>query len=255
MTLALLGALAPYPPPARGAFVCPVTIPNDSQPPPGGGGIAPGSRVTHGNGLLWTILPDDGVWRVDEIALQPDGSFKQKFVWWRRPVNQTVGTVNGVASTEVTFAGELRISGRRLDVASDPLTAATNREGVHVGSTITFPGGGCWEITGTAGEDAMTFTVYMLTPGEPLPNTAMPQGAAGDTLGVQSLDTPWPGVILAVVVVGYLLLLVVDRCRIRRGWAWRVDDCEDAPADEKRRREEAEAQLVALRIPSDGSQR
>lgn len=215
MALALMGAFGGSPPLTRGAFACPVTIPNDSQPPPGGGGIAPGSRLTHGNGLLWTILPDDGVWRVDETAIEADGSFKQKFVWWRRPVEQTVQTVDGVVSVEVTFAGDLRISGRRLDLASDPLTATTTPEGVHVGSIITFPSGGCWEITGTAGADALTFTVYMLPPGEPLPNTAIPYRAAGDILGVAGLNTHWLVVILAALVAWYPLLLVWDRRRIR----------------------------------------
>jgi len=220
MALALMGALAGDPGSARGAFNCPVTIPNDSQPPPGGGGIGPGSLLTHGNGLLWTILPDDGVWRVDETAMQTDGSFKEKFVWWRRPVEQTVQTVNGVFSAEVTFAGDLRISGRRLDAASDPLTATTTPEGVHVGSTITFPSGGCWEITGTAGEDAMTFTVYMLTPGEPLPNTAMPDGAAEDSLGVAGLDTPWLVAIMAAFVVGTCSCLGPPPNQARVGIAW-----------------------------------
>ena len=143
MALALVGAFVGNAPSLRGAFACPVTIPNDSQPPPGGGSLAPGSRVTHGNGLLWTILPDDGVWRVDEIAMT-DGSFKAKFVWWRRPVEQTVQTVNGVVTAEVTFAGDLRIGGRRLDAATDPVRATTSPQGVHVGSTITFPSGpGC----------------------------------------------------------------------------------------------------------------
>jgi hypothetical protein len=182
--MALLGVFGAPPPPTSAAFACPVTIPNDSQPPPGGGGVAPGSLLTHGNGLLWTILPNDGVWRVEESAMQPDGSFKQKFVWWRRPVGQTVETVNGVVSAEVTFAGDLHITGRRLDAASDSLTATTTLEGVHVGSIITFSDGGCWEITGSAGVDSMTFTVYMLPPGEPLPNTAMPQTVPWNSLGV-----------------------------------------------------------------------
>lgn len=184
IAMVLLGELGAHPPPTSAAFACPVTIPNDSQPPPGGGGIGPGSMLTHGNGLLWTILPDDGVWRVAESDIQPGGSFKEKFVWWRRVVDQTSETVNGVLTAETTFAGDLRISGRRLDASSDPLTAATYPEGVHVGSTITFPSGGCWEITGTAGEDAMTFTVYMLPPGEPLPNTAMRETFPWSSLGM-----------------------------------------------------------------------
>ena len=175
LAIALAGAFCSGPAIARAAFACPVTIPNDSQPPPGGGGIGPGSLKTHGNGLLWTILPDDGVWRVAEIAMQRDGSFDQKFVWWRRPIDETSSYVGGMLTAETTFAGNLHIDGRRLDAAADPLAASTRHEGVHVGSTITFPSGGCWEITGTAGADAMTFTVYMLPPGEPLPNTAATQ--------------------------------------------------------------------------------
>jgi hypothetical protein len=174
--VALLGAFATIsiPPSATwAAFACPVTIPNDSQPPPGGGGIGPGSLSTHGNGLLWTILPDDGIWRVRAQSVHPDGSIEEKFVWWRRPTGESVQTVDGVVTAETTFAGDLSISTRRLDAASEPATATTRHEGVHVGSTITFPAGGCWEITGTAGQDALTFTVYMLPPGEPLPDTAL----------------------------------------------------------------------------------
>ena len=172
LAIALVGAFGTGPAVVHAAFACPVTIPNDSQPPPGGGGIEPGPMKTHGNGMLWTILPEDGVWRVWEDDVRSDGSFPEKFVWWRRPIDQTASYLDGVLTAEVTFAGDLRIAGRRLDAAADPLTARTFPEGVHVGSTITFPSGGCWEITGTAGADAMTFTVYMLPPGEPLPDTA-----------------------------------------------------------------------------------
>ena len=154
---------------------CPVTIPNRSQVPPGGGSLAPGGPMwTHGNGLLWTILPGDGVWVVPDNGMRPGGTIEQKFVWWRRP--DYVTDADGF--TTQTFAGELRISGRRLDEGAPPLTATTHPDGVHVGSLITFPTGGCWEITGTAGADSLTFTVYMLPPGWPLPDTALAPPAA-----------------------------------------------------------------------------
>ncbi|HYI67456.1 MAG TPA: hypothetical protein VEW95_11070 [Candidatus Limnocylindrales bacterium] len=155
------------------ASACPVTIPNASQPPPGGGSLGPGTFETHGNGQLWTILPQDGVWRVDPRSIEADGSFVEKFVWWRRVVEQTTSIVNGVLTASTTYAGELSITGRRQDGQDSALKIRTYPEGVHVGSTITFPAGGCWEITGMAGADSLTFTVYVLPPGEPVPDTAL----------------------------------------------------------------------------------
>ena len=172
-----------------GATACPVTIPNDSQPPPGGGSIGPGSLVTYGNGQLWTIVPQDGIWRVDDRSMRADGSIATKFVWWRRVVERTTSMVNGVVTAETTFAGELSITGRRLDGPAPAATAQTQPEGVHVGSTITFPVGGCWEVIGTAGEDSLTFTVYVLPPGEPMPNVALPPPSPWIPWGVVLLLT------------------------------------------------------------------
>lgn len=181
--ISVLGGLVPTT--ARADFACPVTIPNRSLPPPGGGGLGPGSLAIHGNGLLWTILPDDGVWRVPESGVRSDGSILQKFVWWRRVVEQTTITgADDVVTVESTYAGTLRITGRRLDADAPGVTATTRHEGVHVGSGITFPTGGCWEITGTAGEDILTFTVYMLPPGELMPNTAARPSLPVTTVGV-----------------------------------------------------------------------
>lgn len=181
--ITVLGGLVPTT--VRADFACPVTIPNRSPPPPGGGGLGPGSLAIHGNGLLWTILPDDGVWRVPESGVRADGTILQKFVWWRRVVDQTTTTdADGVLTVESTYAGTLRITGHRLDADSPPVTATTRHEGVHVGSAITFPTGGCWEITGTTGEDVLTFTVYMLPPGEPMPNTAIRASPPVTALGV-----------------------------------------------------------------------
>lgn len=182
LMIVAVGGLTPST--ANAAFACPVTTPNRSQPPPGGGGLGPGSMATHGNGLLWTILPGDGVWAVPESGMRPDGSIEQKFVWWRRVVDQTTSTNDGVLSVTSSYAGDLRITGRRLDTPAPPATATTRPEGVHVGSAIRFPTGGCWEITGTAGDDVLTFTVYMLPPGEPMPNTAVLPSSPWATFGV-----------------------------------------------------------------------
>lgn len=77
---------------------CPITVPNNSQPP----GSTFGS-VFHGNGELWV-----GLWDANVVVWkpEPDGSIDAKFGWWR------------VAS------GDLHIDGRRLDAAAPPLTAS-----------------------------------------------------------------------------------------------------------------------------------
>lgn len=108
--------------------------------------------------------------RVDESAVRSGGTIVTKFVWWRRPV-EGVETEAGVVETR--FAGDLSITGARIAAPDEHLTATTRHEGVHVGSAVRFPREGCWEITGTAGDDALTFTVYVLPPGAPMPDTAM----------------------------------------------------------------------------------
>jgi hypothetical protein len=112
-------------------------------------------------------------------------NIRQKFVWWRRVVEQTTTTdADGVLAVESTYAGTLRITGHRLDADAPAATATTRHEGVHIGSAITFPTSGCWEITGTAGEDTLTFTVYMLPRGEPMPNTAVRPSPSLAAMGV-----------------------------------------------------------------------
>ena len=44
--------------------------------------------------------------------------------------------------------------------------------GAFQGTTVTFPTSGCYELTGSAGGEALTFTVLVLTEDQPLPNTA-----------------------------------------------------------------------------------
>jgi hypothetical protein len=201
IAVAALGPASPH----RAAAAeppCPVTIPNRSDPPPGGGSQGPGSLATHGNGQLWTVLPDEGIWLVPASGVQPDGSIRQKFVWWRRVIERTtvVGD-DGVVRVEATYAGTLLITGRRLGATSPPATATTQHEGVHVGSTITFPTGGCWEVTGSAGEDVLTFVVYMLPPGAPMPDTALPPPS------VQASPLARPALVVILLVAAAVLAL------------------------------------------------
>jgi hypothetical protein len=68
------------------------------------------------------------VWRVPESGVRADGTILQKFVWWRRVVDQTTTTdADGVLTVESTYAGTLRITGHRLDADSPPVTATTRQ--------------------------------------------------------------------------------------------------------------------------------
>ena len=172
LVLALLG-----PPAARAAFECAVTLPNHDPLPPGGGSFSgyPAGELppTHGNGQLWTVLDPDGTARITQRdAIAPDGSVVLKFPWARRVVETAMvdGALTGI------FAGDLTIETRRLDAPAPPATARMSPQGIHVGSLIRFPTAGCWEVTGRAGTDSLSFVFLLTIDGQPLPNTATMRG-------------------------------------------------------------------------------
>jgi hypothetical protein len=123
---------------------CPVTTPNGSNPP----GVAAGAGGNiHGNGDLWVTLSYGGVIPAGKNTLQPDGSIRMKFPWWRGEI------------------GELKISGVRLDAAAPPLRADVPSGYGSTGfqaSAVFFPTVGCWEVTGRAGSAALTIIVMVI---------------------------------------------------------------------------------------------
>jgi len=147
---------------------CWVTAPNGAQPPEGMtvAGRGPGG---HGDDRLWTNLWLWGEGRVEVPAshVQPDRSLgRMKWSWW------------------VGQRGRLKITGRRLDAPAPPLRAETST-GVRLdlplspldpyvrGSLalmgflpmgLTFPAGGCWEITGEVGDTRLTFVTLVVAP-------------------------------------------------------------------------------------------
>jgi outer membrane murein-binding lipoprotein Lpp len=124
---------------AAGSSGCPVTAPNNSEPP----GSTFGS-VFHGNGSLWV-----GMWDANVVVWppEPDGSVEAKFGWWR-----------GVAGT-------LRIEGRRLD-ASAPALVSRVPDGYGAtgfqSTALLFPSAGCWEVTGRVGPARLTFVTLVV---------------------------------------------------------------------------------------------
>jgi hypothetical protein len=189
---ALLMGLAPV----GAAFACPVTIPNESPFPPGGGSFAPppeGTPATdvprtHGAGLLWVgYLRSDGIIRVADDDVARDGSIELKFPWAREVVEYRA--VDGALMP--IFAGELEIEATRLDREGRHAGVYTDASGKHITSLVTFPSTGCWQVTGRTGVESLTFTFLLLTESQPTPDTAMqrpsPAVGTGVTLLIISL--------------------------------------------------------------------
>ena len=125
---------------------CPVTKPG--QAPAQIGDQLFGSSSAFGNEDLWVGgLSGDGVILADSRFAQADGSIEWKFGWWR------------IAS------GSLAISGRRLDAPAPPLHASVpsgyGLSGFQA-SGVSFPTGGCWEVTGSVGDSAVAFVTFVL---------------------------------------------------------------------------------------------
>jgi hypothetical protein len=128
----------------RSVDPCPITRPNNSQPP----GSTFGS-VFHGNGQLWVGLSTTNVLSWQREA---DGSVEMKFGWWREA------------------KGKLQISGRRLDASAPPLRARIPDGYGDAGfqsTAITFPTDGFWEVTGSVGSASLTFVTLVI--GAPQP--------------------------------------------------------------------------------------
>jgi hypothetical protein len=124
---------------------CPVTIPNGGQPP--------GEQQSpdyHGNGSIWTALPPDGKIVATRPFVLPDGSMRIKFPWW--------GSRGAGAHLTVSGSGIGRPGGLARATVTEGLTAAPH----FWASSIVFPTGGCWRVTGTAGPARLTFVVLVV---------------------------------------------------------------------------------------------
>jgi hypothetical protein len=120
---------------------CPAT-PFSGERPPDPNTASFSNSWYHGDGI-WVALapPYVGRWYAGEPAL--------KVLWY----------------SEV--AGELRITGRRLDPPGAVLSAEVPSGYEEVGyqpSSILIPEPGCWEITGSVGEQTLRVVADVLAP-------------------------------------------------------------------------------------------
>ncbi len=139
---------------------CPVTQSNGYVLPPDVEEFfgESGFRAGYGNDALWTwgeyVVP------VPPSHVQHDGSLgPMKWAWFR------------------FIQGDLAIEGRRLDGEAPPLQARIPNGYGDIGfqpAGITYPTGGCWEITGRVDGHALTFVVNVVPPSAPATPGATP---------------------------------------------------------------------------------
>jgi VWFA-related protein len=133
---------------------CGVTAATDSPvaPSPHYPASPPDGGFWHGTPVLWTMLPDDGTW-----ASLPRGEngYAQKIFLWRP----------GYDGRSEQWP-EVSVTGRRLDGAAGPIVAeaATNAYRRDFGGwtmrvDVEVPTAGCWELTATHRDSAVTFIV------------------------------------------------------------------------------------------------
>lgn len=107
-----------------------------------------GSTTAYGNESLWVGgLGEGGVMVADSSIVNDDGSIGWKLGWWK------------------IVPGSLAINGRRLDAARPQLRASIpdgyGEQGFQA-SGVDFPTEGCWEVTGTLGDDSLTFVTFVV---------------------------------------------------------------------------------------------
>jgi hypothetical protein len=126
---------------------CLVTLPVHGPPGPAKQGLF-GWGASYGNDDLWV----GGLWPHGVIDAGPSfvdhfGRVVMKFGWWRE------------------VAGQLRITGRRLDASAPPVRSdipnGYGSKGFQATGVI-FPTEGCWEVTGTVDGSSLSFVTFVI---------------------------------------------------------------------------------------------
>jgi VWFA-related protein len=147
---------------------CRVTAPMPSFAPPAPyPGNPPGEQAFwYGTAALWTMLPADGTW---SALPRTEGGFRQKVFLWRAGYHgraeqwPKVRVTGRLKPAPATGAGEppAETAG---SIVAEPATNAFRRDfgGWAMLVEIEVPTAGCWELTATHGDSALTFTVRVV---------------------------------------------------------------------------------------------
>lgn len=134
------------------AFTCPITASTESHPEKSTNPFDEDVALHHEDGL-WVTIPENGI-----IELTPEHQITfGSLATWR---SETITWLR-----EDGVEGFVEVTGQRLDVESNlsPQTPLSpQRQYVRIGPVTTglaFPSEGCWEVTGSAGNNAITFVV------------------------------------------------------------------------------------------------
>ena len=93
-------------------------------------------------------LGPDGVIVASDALINRNGSIGWKYGWWRKA------------------AGDLTITGRRLDASAPPLKSDVPNGYGNIGfqaSGVTFPSVGCWQVTGKTSHTILTFVTLVIS--------------------------------------------------------------------------------------------
>ena len=129
---------------------CPRTMISHAIGPTGGSAADNGPGTSgYGNGKLFLSALDlHGTIVAPADYVNPDGSIGWKFPWIRM------------------VPGSLTITGRRLDAPAPPLRSDVPSGYGDIGfqaSGVTFPGEGCWQVTGKVDHTSITFVTLVIT--------------------------------------------------------------------------------------------
>jgi hypothetical protein len=135
-------------PTRRTDFKCEITKPNAIA-----AGVEQPAQGSYGNAEV-SVGPF-GLWPEGTIVFKPGGA---GFVTRNGSLGMKFGWMRGVA-------GDLRITGRRLDAEAPPLRSEVPGGYGDRGFQATyliFPTPGCWEVTGHVGDSTVTFVTKVV---------------------------------------------------------------------------------------------
>lgn len=127
------------------AATCPVTFqPGLLDDPPMGWGSY---ETAYGGEDLRATLKHGGVFMVTDTLVNEAGEFWDKFLFWAPEFSSS----------------SLEVTGHRLDAEAPPLRAdPSSGTAGGLAAILYFPTTGCWEVTGTRGDDSVTFVLLVV---------------------------------------------------------------------------------------------